>query len=234
MVHAECLALQAVPSTALRFAPGCAPTPLLLGTLEALLRAQRPEPELLPIVAAFVHAAATFVRQAGTAAATSCVTVDHQDVATCSSSGSSGGGSSSCGGGGGSGGGGSARGGGSSGDKSNGPCGKEQPAGSHIANSSSSSSSGHQEKDSLLLLDALASLAVTLRQALQPIQQMIAAQGSVLADWVRLEACVEGVLPCCSLATCGLLHLAAQQLAAPGAPSAAAVSSSAAAGDSVC
>jgi hypothetical protein len=83
--HAECLAVQPMPHNELRFAPGCAPTPLLLGTLEALLRTDGPKQALLATAAAFVRATLAWLQAALRASAEQAL-ADAQQAGACGSS----------------------------------------------------------------------------------------------------------------------------------------------------
>jgi hypothetical protein len=232
-----------VPFLVKRFAlpPGVTPTPLLLGTLEALLRVDPsgPEVSLLVAVIAFVHATVVCV---GSPPATSSAggmsdTGNAVDMtgSSHSSSSSSGGVCDDSGGGG-------PR--PSTAAVSGSPV-ASQPSTTTSGSSSSSSSSSDQcngmfrdshgitidttvssgtgcssSKDMptaghAALLTSLASLAVTLRGALPMGQELVRDPDQSGAS---LSTTAQYSVPVCCLVAAKLLHLAAQQLAVPGPP----------------
>jgi hypothetical protein len=205
-----------LPCEALHFAPGCAPTPLLLGTLEALLRASKPAHglRLLCDVAAFVNATLVWMNGAP---------VDGSDraapVGQCVSG--TGGSSSSsrilC-----------------AGAKDAVLISASSPDAAEpcntVAGSSSSSSQPNIDKpdchgssngatnsacavDNADLLASLASLAVTIGHSMNCWGIPLSNHDS---DSQRLRALPQCVVPSCCLVAAQLLHLAAQQLQTPG------------------
>jgi hypothetical protein len=179
-----------MPSKDLRFAPGCAPTPLLLGTLEALIRAGGASAATLGSVAALVHATAVWVAEEGGKQHAGGTSESHRSSSSSSSGSSSkngGGGGSSCS---------SSIKGGSSGTRA--PLGNE-------GGSNSTTEPCH-------LLTALAGIAIAYRLHLKPVRGL-ADLGPPAADYAEcVGSTLEGYCPLAA----DLLHLAAQQLAMPG------------------